>query len=239
MSDYVARFSPRQCIEHALVGLLFIVLAATGLAQEFFRMRWAEWMIAAMGGIDRVRWVHRSTGIAFTVVVVVHLATALGQVVTGRARPSMVPTRKDFRDAITMMRYYLRLSDEQARFDRFDYRQKFEYWGMVFGSLVIIVTGFMLYFPVLTTRFLPGQVIPAALMAHGREGLLALLVVITWHLYNAHLSPEAFPFDASIFTRKISRERMEKEHPLEYARMLADAKEERGASPPERTARPG
>ncbi len=244
MSDYVKRFSARQCVEHGLVGVLFIVLAATGLAQEFFRMRWAEWMIGVMGGIDRVRWVHRYAGIAFSVVVVTHLATALWKVAAGRGKPSMVPTRKDFRDAVTMMRYYLRLSDEQARFDRFDYRQKFEYWGMVFGSLVIIVTGFMLYFPLLTTRFLPGQVIPAALMAHGREGLLAFLVVITWHLYNAHLSPEAFPFDASIFTGKLSRERMEKEHSLEYARMFADeagAEEERKAqpAPAERAERPG
>ncbi len=238
MSGYVKRFSARQCVEHTLVGLLFIVLAATGLAQEFFRARWAEWMIGAMGGIDRVRWVHRRAGIAFSVVVVAHLGSALWKVIFGRAKPSMVPTRKDFRDAVTMMRYYLRLSDKPARFDRFDYRQKFEYWGMVFGSLLIIVTGFMLYFPVFTTRFLPGQVIPAALMAHGREGLLAFLVVITWHLYNAHLSPEAFPFDASIFTGKLSLERMEKEHPLEYARMLAEegARED---SPAERQERPG
>jgi formate dehydrogenase subunit gamma len=239
MSDYVIRFSVRRRIEHACVGLLFIVLAATGLTQEFFRARWAEWMIGAMGGIDRVRWVHRGAGIAFTVVVVAHLATALWEVASGRARPSMVPVRKDFRDAITMMRYYLRLSDESARFDRFDYRQKFEYWGLVLGSLVMIVTGFMLYFPVVTTRFLPGEVIPAALMAHGREGLLAFLVVITWHLYNAHLSPEAFPFDTSIFTGTVSRERMEKEHPLEYARMLAEAEEKPEESSPERPARPG
>jgi formate dehydrogenase subunit gamma len=238
MSDYVKRFSTRQVIEHTLVGLLFIVLAVTGLAQEFFPAHWAEWMIGAMGGIDRVRWVHHYAGIAFSVVVVAHLGAALWKVVFGRARPSMVPTRKDFRDAITMMRYYLRLSGEQARFDRFDYRQKFEYWGMVFGSLVIIVTGYMLLFPILTTRFLPGQFIPAALMAHGREGLLAFLVVITWHLYNAHLSPEAFPFDASMFTGKLSRERMEKEHPLEYARMLAE-EGAREASPAERRERPG
>jgi formate dehydrogenase subunit gamma len=60
--------------------------------------------------------------------------------------------------------------------------------------------------------------VPAAKVAHSSEGLMALLVVIVWHIYNAHLAPEVFPFDKSIFTGRISRERMEHEHPLELAR---------------------
>lgn len=67
---------------------------------------------------------------------------------------------------------------------------------------------------------------------------MAFLVVITWHLFNAHLSPEAFPFDTSIFTGKMNRERMEKEHPLEYERTLAESKEKPGASVSRDTGRP-
>lgn len=239
MNRYVIRFSVWQRVEHALVILFFVILALTGLSQEYFQMRWATWLIASMGGIEGVRWIHRTTGIAFTVLVVLHVSVILFKVTTGRARPSIVPTRKDFRDAIIMMRYYLRLSDQKAQFDRFDYRQKFEYWGMVIGSLILIVTGFMLYFPVLTTRFLPGEFIPAALLAHGKEGLLAFLIIITWHLYNAHLSPEAFPFDPSIFTGKMKRERMEEEHPLEYERMLASTEEDPAHSPAGEAPGPG
>ena len=239
MNNDVIRFSVWQRIEHALVILLFTVLAVTGLTQEFFQMSWATWLISAMGGIERVRWIHRGMGITFSILVALHMIIVSFRIIYGRARPSLVPTRKDFRDAIIMMRYYLRLSEQKARFDRFDYRQKFEYWGMVIGSLILIATGFMLYFPILTTRFLPGEVIPAALMAHGREGLLAFLIIITWHLYNAHLSPEAFPFDPSIFTGKMKRERMEEEHPLEYERMLARSQEEPETAPSEETPGPG
>ncbi len=231
MNEYVIRFSARRRIEHICVMVLFLVLALSGLAQKFFAAGWAQWLIAAMGGIHHVRWVHRGAGILFAAVVIVHLIAGLMLVVSRRASPSIVVTRKDFRDAVMMIRYYLRLSDEQARFDRYDYRQKFEYWGMVLGSVLMIVTGFMLYFPVLTTRFLPGEFIPAARTAHSNEGLLAFLIVITWHTYNAHLSPDVFPFDVGIFTGKVTRERMEKEHPLEYARMRAAAEQERHAHP--------
>jgi hypothetical protein len=44
-------------------------------------------------------------------------------------------------------------------------------------------------------------------------------VVITWHIYNAHLNPDVFPFDRTIFDGRISRHRMEHEHPLELERM--------------------
>ncbi len=229
MNEYVVRFSVRQRIEHLIVMSLFIILAATGLAQKFYSARSAQWMIAAMGGLDRARWLHREAGLLFTAITIIHLGVALALVVSRRSRPSIVPTRKDFTDAITMMRYYLRLSDEEAHFDRYDYRQKFEYWGLVLGSGLMIVTGLMLYFPILTTSYLPGEIIPAAQMAHSNEGLLAFLVVITWNIYNAHFSPDVFPFDLTIFTGKISVERMEKEHPLEYSRMVPDEEQQHQA----------
>jgi formate dehydrogenase subunit gamma len=65
---------------------------------------------------------------------------------------------------------------------------------------------------------LPGELIPAAQVAHSNEGLLAFLVVLIWHIYNAHLNPDVFPMDLSIFSGRISKERMMKEHPLEQAR---------------------
>src|SRR5262249_61660519 len=114
------------------------------------------------------------------VLTAVHLGTAIALVLSGRSRPSLVPGRKDFADAIKTLRYYLGLSDAEAKFDRFDYRQKFEYWGLVMGGLLMVATGLILYLPLFVTSFLPGVVIPVAKVAHSTEGLVGILGVITW-----------------------------------------------------------
>ena len=127
---------------------------------------------------------------------------------------------KDFQDAIDNIRYYLGLSEHPARCDRFDYKQKFEYWGVVVGGILMTATGLTLWFPIVVTRFLPGQMIPVAKAMHTNEALLAFLVIIIWHIYNAIFSPEVLPIDTVIFTGKISKQRMIHEHPLEYERMF-------------------
>jgi formate dehydrogenase gamma subunit len=217
MTEYVTRFTVRQRTEHIAVMSLFIILSVTGLPQKFYQAGWATTTIVWMGGVDRIRFFHRVAGILFTLLTFTHLTTAIGLVLTGRSKMSMVPTRQDFTDTIVTLKYYLGMSDVQAKFGRFNYREKFEYWGLVLGAVIVIATGLTLYFPLFVTRFLPGELIPAAKLAHGNEALMAFLVVILWHIYNAHLNPDIFPFDTSIFTGKVSRERMEHEHPLEWA----------------------
>lgn len=221
------RFEPIQRLEHFLVMTLFTVLALTGIPQKFFDHGWARTLTGWLGGVDTARFLHRGAGILFGLVVVVHLTRVVLLVARGRAGLSLVPTRKDFRDAIVTLRYYLGVSEQQARFDRFDYRQKFEYWGLVLGATVVVATGSVLLYPSALTSVLPGQLVPAAQVAHSNEGLMAFLVVIVWHIYNAHFNPDVFPFDKTIFTGEISLERMRHEHPLEYERVVEarDAKE--------------
>jgi hypothetical protein len=84
----------------------------------------------------------------------------------------------------------------------------------------MIISGLMLMYPIWATKILPGQFIPAAKTAHGFEGIMAMLTILIWHLYSAHLEPGRFPIDTSIFTGLISRARMREEHPLEYEELL-------------------
>lgn len=219
MRGYFVRFSLKQRVEHAVTMATFVGLCATGLPQKFYESAWAQWLVGALGGIDATRWIHRFFGVTLAISVVVHLALALAAVASRRVRFSIAVTRQDFKDAVNQLRYYLGLTEEHPRYDRYDYKQKWEYWSLMVGNVIMILSGFILYYPTTAVRLMPGQLIPAAKVAHSNEGLLAFLVITIWHVFNAHLHPDVFPFDASMFTGKISRERMEHEHPLELARL--------------------
>ncbi|MDP2948239.1 MAG: cytochrome b/b6 domain-containing protein [Chloroflexota bacterium] len=219
--EHVVRFSVSQRFEHFLTMMCFLVLLLTGLPQKFDEASLSVWIVNSLGGIDNVRFLHRVFACVFIFGSVYHLGAVGLSLLRGRFRPTMVPTLRDFVDALAMLRYSVGLSSEKPAFDRYDYRQKFEYWGIVYGGVIMIVTGLTLWFPTYLTRLLPGEIVPAAKEMHSGEALLALLVIVTWHLYSVMLSPTHFPGDWSIFTGRISREKMIEEHPLEYARLTA------------------
>jgi hypothetical protein len=92
-----------------------------------------------------------------------------------------------------------------------------EYWAMVWGTLVMAITGFMMWNPIATTRYLPGEFIPAAKAAHGGEALLAVLAIIIWHMYGVHIKT----FNKSMFNGSLTEKEMLHEHPLELADIKA------------------
>jgi formate dehydrogenase gamma subunit len=216
-STDIKRFGTARIIEHQLNAVVFMILVITGLSQRFHEYTLAQWIIMTLGGVDTARLIHRYSGMAFTALCTVHILTASAGVLLRRFPPSMVITLDDFKDAIENLKYYFGISNHPARCGRYDYKQKFEYWGVVVGGMLMIGTGLVLWFPVTATQLLPGEIIPAAKAAHTNEAFLAFLVIVTWHIYNSIFSPEVFPLDTAIFTGSISRERMVHEHPLELA----------------------
>jgi len=222
------RFTLQQRIEHIITVLVFVLLCLTGLPQKFYQAGWAHALVDFFGGIDRSRWIHRVCGLVLAVSTVVHFANASLTMLSKKVGFTMVPDRKDFEDAILQLKYYLGLASKQPRYDRYDYKQKFEYWGLVFGNVIMVVTGLVLFFPVQVAALIPGQLIPAAKVAHSNEGLMAFFVITIWHIFNAHLNPDVFPMDMSMFTGKVSRERMLHEHPIELARLEGKSVEELG-----------
>ena len=214
------RFNLSQRIEHILMMVSFTILVVTGLPQKFYGDGWAQAMMMTLGGIEIVRLVHRACAALFVLEGIYHIGYIGSLVASGDFSPSMIPGVRDVRDAINTLKYCIGTSSVMPKFGRFDYRQKFEYWGVVMGWLIMVSTGLIMIFPAQATQLLPGAFIPAAKEMHGGEALLVLLIVVTWHLYGAHLNPQRFPGDTSIFTGKISRERMLQEHPLEYARFI-------------------
>lgn len=228
--ERVRRFHPARIVEHWMHVTFFTVLVCTGLSQKFYQLAVSQWIILQSGGIDRVRIIHRVVGIIFSLGVAMHLTTAVIGIIRRKWQLSMVITKNDFTDVVHNIKYYLGLEQFAVRSGRYTYKQKFEYWAILTGVLIMMGSGLILWFPVTVTAVLPGEVIPAAKALHTNEALVVFLIISLWHIYNAIFSPEIFPLDTSIFTGYLSKERMLQEHPLEHAD-AAEAYSDKGPAP--------
>lgn len=210
-SERYPRFDTGQRIEHGLLILSFTILSITGLPQKYPDTGWGEGMIWLMGGIELTRFIHRAAAIVLILGSIYHLASVGYRLVVQRVQMSMLPGWKDVVDAVQSLGYNFGLVKEPPQMGRYTYGEKVEYWAVVWGTVIMILTGFMLWNPIATTRLFPGEFIPAAKAAHGGEALLAVLSIVTWHLYNVHVKS----FNKSMFSGWLSRHEMEEEHPLE------------------------
>jgi formate dehydrogenase subunit gamma len=215
--EYLVRFNVRQRIEHIVLLIVFVALAVTGLAEKYYSAGWADWMIVNLGGIAVTRMTHRILGIMFTLGMIYHFIYLFYTTLFCQGRLTMLVSLKDFKDILNALKYSFGFSDKPLLYGRFDYRQKFEYWGILFGSIIMVISGFVLMFPIWTSSFLPGQFVAASRVAHSNQAMLGLFAIVIWHLYDVILKPSIFPADLSVFSGKITKKRMIEEHALEYA----------------------
>ena len=211
--EHYQRFSITQRIEHIVLLTAFATLGLTGLIQKFALVGVAAWLINVLGGIETVRIIHRIAAITFALQSIYHIAVLAYKVFVLRVEMTMLPGLKDLIDAIDVVRYNLGLTKEHPKMPRYNFAEKAEYWALIWGGVVMGLTGFMLWNPIVTSKFLPGQFIPAAKAAHGGEALLAVLAIFVWHFYSVHIKT----FNKSMFTGRMTRHQMEAEHGHELA----------------------
>jgi formate dehydrogenase gamma subunit len=222
-NDY-PRFTLAQRLEHWVMSLSFTVLMITGLPQRYALAGWAEAMITAMGGIESVRIIHRVAAVIFMVVMIYHFIVVAYKIFVLRLSLTMLPALADGKDIIHSLRYYLGLTPDHPKLPRYNYAEKIEYWAVIWGGVLMTITGFMLWNPIASSRLLPGQFIPAARAAHSAEALLAFLAIIIWHVYWVHFKT----FNRAMFTGRLTRQQMA----LEHAAELEEIEAGRTTSPP-------
>ena len=205
------RFSRWDRIEHALLLTSFTVLVLTGVPQKFSAYAWADWSITAMGGIENVRVIHRMAAIVLMLETIYHFTAVSYKIYVKRVALTMLPSAQDAKDGIQALGYNVGLVKAPPRMGRYAFGEKVEYWAVIWGTVIMVLTGFILWNPIAAANFLPGQAIPASKAAHGGEALLAMLSIITWHVYHVHVKQ----FNKSMFTGYISRHEMVEEHAVE------------------------
>lgn len=215
----VLRFGWIERAEHWVTMLSFTVLAVTGLVQKYATAQISVALVALLGGPEIVRIIHRVAAFALMLEAVFHVGYVGYKVYVLRVPMTMLPGLSDVRAAWGVFLYNLGLRDERPQQGRYTFEEKFEYWALIWGTIIMGVTGFLMWNPITASRILPAEFIPAAKAAHGGEAVLAVLAILIWHVYHVHLRH----FNRSMFTGYLEEEEMLEEHPLELAQLKAGA----------------
>lgn len=228
------RFSRLNRTLHIVMIVSFISLALTGMTLKFSYTSWAAILSRLFGGYESAGYVHRVAAVFMIGIFVVHLTDLFRRrkseygswkaLLTGP--DTMLPTRKDLRDLIGSLRWFLGRGP-RPRYGRWTYWEKFDYFAVFWGIFVIGSTGLMLWFPELFTLVLPGWLINVATIIHSDEALLAVGFIFTVHFFNTHLRPEKFPMDIVIFTGRMSLEELRHDKPEEYEALVQSGTLER------------
>jgi cytochrome b subunit of formate dehydrogenase len=213
---YFIRFSPAQRVEHYFLMVSFTTLAVTGLLQTFSRYHLVGLIIQILGNVETVRTIHRLAAVTMILQSLYHVWGICVTWFVKRERGAMWPRLSDFRNLLRGVFFNLGLVKQRPQWDRFSFEEKIEYWAMLWGTPVMIITGLVLWFPTVFTSVLPGVIVPTALTIHAWEAILATLAILTWHMYNTIIKEH----NTSIFTGKMTEEEMQHSHPLEYQRIL-------------------
>lgn len=220
------RFNLNERVQHFVLILSFTVLAITGFSLMFPYSVWTLVVVRLFGGFYLRGIIHRIAAIVFIGLCLYHLLAVLFTKRGKQEIKALLPSLTDLSDFFHTLRYFVGREKERPKFGRFSYKEKAEYWAMVWGSIVMIISGIMLWETTQTIGLFTKLGYDIAKVIHGFEAILAGLALIVWHFYGVHFNPEDFPFkNLTWLNGKISPEKMSKEHPLELEQLT---KEEKG-----------
>lgn len=211
------RFGPGQRFEHIVLLVTFTGLALTGLPQTYAKYDWAKTLIDLMGGIESIRVIHRILATILMAEAIYHGGILTYKLFVLGRKATMIPGPRDLRDVLQWIAYNLGLRQEHPHLPRYNFGEKAEYLAVIWGTVIMVITGFMMWNPIATTNFLPGTAVPVARVAHAAEAVLAVLSIITWHMWNVHIRR----FNRAMFTGNLSHDAMEEEHGEELEQILA------------------
>ena len=219
--DWVVRLDLSQIVQHMLLTVSFIGLVVTGFALRFPDAWWVK-VLYAIGMNEPVRaFLHRFFAVVLILTSLIHLYYIL---FTKRGKTeirAMLPTFQDALDVIANLKYYTGLSREKPKFGRYDYTQKAEYWALIWGTVVMALTGFVLWFPETAVKIFPSWIVTASQTVHYYEAWLATLAIIVWHFFFVIFYPSEYPMNWTWITGKMSKKSVEEHHGRWYEEEMA------------------
>ena len=218
----VVRMNLHQRMQHFVLVVTFVVLALSGFALKYPES-WLAWLF---GGDEAVRrWVHRAAGVIMLIGGIWHIIYALFTRDGRQLVKDFLPTFRDVRDVFGNLLYFVGKKPHHPRFGRFSYVEKLEYWAVVWGTIIMGVTGLMIWLKIDVTHFFPRWLVHVAITIHFYEAILACLAIIVWHFYHVFFAPGTYQMNFAWWDGKVSRKWLEDEHPLDPAAKEVDKEE--------------
>jgi cytochrome b subunit of formate dehydrogenase len=194
------RMLPFERVQHAVLALSFLTLVWTGFALKFPDQWWARPLLLMEGTYSLRSLVHRIAAAVFMAVTLTHM---ISLIVSRKLRAhwkEMLPTTKDPGEAISNFAYNLGLGSEPPGRSSHSYVEKAEYWAVVWGAVVMIATGLLLWANNLAMKLLPKSWLDVATSIHFYEAVLATLAILVWHFYPVIFDPDVYPLNTAFLT---------------------------------------
>lgn len=207
----IERYTFRERVMHWLTGLTYLYCLATGLA---FYSPHLFWLANVLGGGPTSRFWHPIVGIVFL------MGTMWMNSLWHR---DMDITETDKRWLDRTENYITNRDGLVPPQDRFNAGQKLFYWAMLYGALLLLLSGFFLWLP----EYIPRQ----AAWVRGVMVLLhelAALVTIGGFLIHVYMGIFFIPGSmTAITTGYVSRIWAKSHHRLWYQRVTGDTSSQR------------
>ncbi|MCF8062114.1 MAG: cytochrome b/b6 domain-containing protein [Deltaproteobacteria bacterium] len=220
----VRRFTPLQRFFHGGLLAAFIVQGATGLGRMSVETGWGKGLCRLFGGYESALVLHKIVGILMIAGFLIHMVYLL-VVIDWRRFPrmllgpdSLVPSPRDARQFFEHLGWFFGVRPH-PEFDRWGYWEKFDYWAVFWGMVILGISGLLLAFPVASSRMVPGWGLNVALWVHRIEALLAMAHVFIIHFFVAHVRRHSFPMDRAMFEGTVDLESTRREKPAWLARL--------------------
>ncbi len=208
----ILRMTRNEIWQHILLAVTFVALAVTGFALRHPDAWWVSFL-SLIGMNEAVRaFLHRLMAGLMIATSFYHIAYLL---FTGRGRDllrAMLPRVKDVGRAMGTMAFYMGVRGKQPDHGMFDYTQKAEYWALVWGTVIMGLTGFILMYPDLVTAYLPAWVIRVSETIHFYEAILAVGAIIIWHFFFTIFIPREYPMSWIWLTGRMPKEEWDHHH---------------------------
>ncbi len=216
-AQYV-RMTLNERIQHASLALSFTVLVVTGFMLRYPEAWWVVWIRGLSDEAFELRsLLHRVAGVVMAAASLYHLGYVAFTRRGRRLAVDLLPNAKVARDAVANVRYNLALSRKKPAFARFSYVEKSEYWALVWGTVVMLVTGGVMWFENTFIGLLTKVGFDIAWTVHFYEAWLATLAIIAWHFYYVIFNPDVYPMNTAWLTGRTTEAEMAEEHPLALA----------------------